>query len=78
MRWVFRRWAARASALVGLAVTFVTLLVTDVLADSLTIEGSTAWVVGTLIVWVAWLLTDWIITGARVRRAQRATGPGRV
>jgi hypothetical protein len=45
--------------------------VTDLLSDSLTIEGAFAWAVGTLIVWVAWVVTDLIIGGRQRRREER-------
>jgi hypothetical protein len=69
--WGVRRWAEGASSLLGLGVTYVTLLVTDLLSDSLTIEGAFAWAVGTLIVWAAWVVTDLIIGGRQRRREER-------
>lgn len=50
---VVQRKAAAAASLVGLASTWLTLLITDLVSDSLQIEGVITWVVATLIVWLA-------------------------
>ena len=55
---------ARGSALsggVGLLTTFLSLLITDLASDGLEIEGATAWILSTLIVWVAVLLATFIL-----------------
>lgn len=50
--------AAAVSSLVGLAVAFVTLLVTDLATDRLEIEGVGTWVVASLIVWLGRIAVD--------------------
>jgi putative membrane protein len=46
---------------VALVTTLVGLIITDVLSDGLTIDGATAWVVGTLIVWLGAVLAALIL-----------------
>jgi uncharacterized membrane protein YvlD (DUF360 family) len=46
---------------VGLVGAFVTLLVTDLVSSNLNISGVSAWVLGTLIIWGASLLTALIV-----------------
>jgi uncharacterized membrane protein YvlD (DUF360 family) len=51
-------WVAR---LTGLAATFVALLVTTLISDSLEVDGVVAWVLATVIVWVVAVAADWIV-----------------
>lgn len=51
-------WVTR---LTGLAATFVALLVTTLISDSLEIDGVVAWVLATVIVWVVGVAADWIV-----------------
>jgi uncharacterized membrane protein YvlD (DUF360 family) len=53
------------AGVVGLLVTFVTLLVTEVLSVGLDVSGVSAWVLGTLILWAAALITG-ILVGKRI------------
>ncbi|HSK16360.1 MAG TPA: phage holin family protein [Gaiellaceae bacterium] len=53
---LIRRHAAKLSVLASLVVTLVTLLVTDLLSDGIEVEGATAWVLGTVIIWLALLV----------------------
>ncbi|WP_062069118.1 phage holin family protein [Demequina sediminicola] len=46
---------------VALVSTFVALLLTTLITDGLTIDGVTAWLLGTLIVWLASALAGWIL-----------------
>ena len=58
---------------IGLVAAFVTLLGTDLASSNLDISGVSAWVLGTLFIWVASLLTS-LIVGRRLFR--RIAGPG--
>ena len=60
---------------VALATTLVGLIVTTIVSDGLTIDGLTAWVVGTLIVWLgavvaALLLPLFVFKSVREQRQQ--------
>ncbi|WP_062076586.1 phage holin family protein [Demequina globuliformis] len=46
---------------VALISTFVALLLATLLTDGLTIDGVLAWVLGTVIVWLASALAGWIL-----------------
>jgi len=46
---------------VGLVSTFVALLIATLIADGLTIDGVTAWVLGTLIVWLVTALATLVL-----------------
>ena len=46
---------------VALVTTLVGLIITTVISDGLTIDGATAWVVGTLIVWLGGVLAALIL-----------------
>jgi putative membrane protein len=52
---------------IGLIAAFVTLLVTDLVSSNLNVSGVSAWVLGTLIIWAASLLTG-LIVGKRLYR----------
>ena len=45
----------------SLITTFLALLITDIVSDGLSIEGSVTWVLATLIVWVCTALATWIL-----------------
>jgi putative membrane protein len=61
--------------IVGLVTTFAILLITDLLSDGLNIEGATAWIVATVIVWVAQMLYE--IFDLRIQRmVMRRIRPG--
>jgi hypothetical protein len=49
------------ASLVGLVGAFVTLLVTDLVSSNLDISGVSAWVLGTLIIWAASILTGLLL-----------------
>ncbi len=44
--------------IIGLVTTFVILLITDLLSDGLDIEGTTAWILATVIVWIAQMVYE--------------------
>lgn len=50
------RYAAAVVVLGGVISSFLALLVTDAVSDSITIEGRGTWVVATLLVWLASLV----------------------
>lgn len=58
-------------ALTGLISTFLALLLTSLLTDGLDIDGVTAWILGTLIIWLISVLI-WFIPGPwRDRRREQ-------
>ena len=57
----FRRSRGAALGGVALLATLVSLIVTDVLSDGLTIDGVGTWIAATVIVWFAALLAGFII-----------------
>lgn len=77
--------ARNASALlggVGLLATFVALLATTLLGDSLTIDGGVStWIAATVIVWLvtalATLLLPFLLLKAGVQSARRGSASGR-
>ena len=52
------QWAA---SFVGLVAAFVSLLITDILSDDLTIDGVTTWVLASLIVWIGAIVADLLL-----------------
>jgi putative membrane protein len=71
----------KAHALMGsiaLIVTFVGLLVTDLVSDGLQISGLSTWVLATIIVWLAALLAGLLLPVILVKRERndRKTVPG--
>ena len=69
-----QRGAPVLTGAVGLASTFIALLVTDAISDGLTITGVSSWLLATLIVWLATmlatLLLPWILVRAGVQRVR--------
>ena len=68
---IVRRHAQAAVAGIGLISSFLTLLLTDLITDKLTVEGAWAWIVGTVLVWLASLVVRPFLRGFSNRRAQR-------
>ena len=60
------KYATWASIAVGLIITFLALLITDLVSDKLTIEGVGTWVIGTAIVWLASIATA-LVAGRTLR-----------
>lgn len=56
-----RKYASFLLGGVGLVSTFLALWLTTLFTDALTITGVTAWVVGTLIVWLITALGGWAL-----------------
>lgn len=56
-----RKYANAFIGGVGLVSTFVALLIATLVADGLTIDGVTAWVLGTLIVWLVTALATLVL-----------------
>lgn len=63
--------AASLSSLAGLLATFVALLITDLVSDSLQIEGILDWVMATVIVWAAALVVQYIAPLVAAQRSGR-------
>ena len=61
---------SRAAALGGVALiaTLVSLIVTDLLSDGLTIDGVGTWIAATVIVWLAALLAGFILPFLGLRK----------
>ncbi|HEU4450205.1 MAG TPA: phage holin family protein [Gaiellaceae bacterium] len=64
---LLERHARAVAGLASLAVTFVTLLVTDLVSDGIEVEGALAWILGTVVVWLA-LLAFQAVSGVYLRR----------
>lgn len=64
----FRRSRAVALGGVALLATLVSLIVTDLLSDGLTIEGVGTWIAATVIVWLAALLAGFILPFLGLRK----------
>ncbi len=63
---IFKMTAKNASALmggVGLISTFIALWLTTIItgADGLTITGASAWLFGTLLVWLITAIAGWVL-----------------
>jgi hypothetical protein len=63
---MIEKYATWASIAVGLIITFLALLITDLVSDKLTIEGVGTWVIGTAIVWLASIVTA-LVAGRTLR-----------
>ncbi len=57
-RAMMKEYASRLAFLVSLIVTFVALLLADLLSDGLSIEGTLTWIWATLIVWAAGIVLE--------------------
>jgi uncharacterized membrane protein YvlD (DUF360 family) len=71
------RYAPVLRGAIALVTTLVGLIVTTVISDGLTIDGATAWLVGTLIVWLggviaALILPLFVFKSVRERRKAEA------
>ena len=53
---------ARVLGAVGLASTFVALLLTNLISSGLAIKGVGTWILATLIVWVVTMLATWALS----------------
>jgi hypothetical protein len=69
---MIEKYATWASIAVGLIITFLALLITDLVSDKLTIEGVGTWVIGTAIVWVASIVTA-LVAGRTLRPDRSGT-----
>lgn len=56
-----RKYASFLLGGVGLVSTFLALLITSLVTDSLEISGISAWVIGTLIVWLITAIGGWVL-----------------
>jgi uncharacterized membrane protein YvlD (DUF360 family) len=52
-----KQYASWASIALGLIITLLSLVITALVTDSLSIQGLSAWVIGTIIVWLASIVT---------------------
>ncbi len=57
----FRRRGVLLRALGALIATLVSLIVTDLISDGLTIDGTGTWIAATVIVWIASFLAAFIL-----------------
>ena len=67
-----RRNARALLGATGLIATFIALLVTDLVSDSLDIEGAGTWVLATLIVWIAGILASLLLPVFLVKKGVEA------
>jgi uncharacterized membrane protein YvlD (DUF360 family) len=76
LTWLVAKWMRPLLGVVALVTTFAILLITDLVSDGIQIEGAEAWILGTVIVWLATviysLLDEWLLV--RILRP----GPARV
>jgi uncharacterized membrane protein YvlD (DUF360 family) len=56
-----KEYASWASILLGLIITLLSLIITALLTDSLSIQGLSSWVIGTVIVWLASIVTTFVM-----------------
>jgi len=70
---VVRENAPALASVAGLIATFVALVVTDVVSDSLQIEGLLTWVLATVIVWLATLVVQYLAPRFTDRGGARTT-----
>jgi heme exporter protein D len=52
-----KQYASWASVALGLIITLLSLVITALVTESLSIQGLSAWVIGTIIVWLASIVT---------------------
>ena len=71
--WIVIRRMRALIGVVGLVATFVVLLVTDLLSDGFTINGTVDWILAVLIVWVVNLVFE-LAAGPLRRRGVRMLG----
>ncbi|MCU0307644.1 MAG: hypothetical protein MUE51_07725 [Thermoleophilia bacterium] len=71
VRAVVRDKAPTAAFLVGLIAAWIALLITEIVSDSIQIEGILTWVLCTLIVWLAFIVTS-VVAGAQADRRAKA------
>jgi putative membrane protein len=64
----FRRLRAAAFLAAALLATLISLIVTDLVSDGLTINGAGTWIAATLIVWIASLLAAFILPFLGLRK----------
>ncbi|MDN4483151.1 phage holin family protein [Demequina lignilytica] len=61
---IFKMTTKYASAFtggVGLVSTFVSLLITSLISDNLSIDGVTAWIASTVLVWLFTAIATWLL-----------------
>jgi uncharacterized membrane protein YvlD (DUF360 family) len=54
---MLEKYATWASIFLGLIVTWLALLITDLVTDRIDIEGAVSWILATAIVWIASIVT---------------------
>lgn len=64
----FRRLRAFAFVAAALLATLISLIVTDLVSDGLTIDGAGTWIAATVIVWLASLLAAFILPFLGLRK----------
>jgi uncharacterized membrane protein YvlD (DUF360 family) len=69
--WIVIRRARALIGVVALINTFVVLLITDLLSDGFSIEGTLDWILAVVIVWVANVAYE-LASGPILRRMRRA------
>ncbi len=72
--WAVAKWARPLLGIVGLVVTFVILLITDLVSDGIEIEGAVTWILATVIVWLGTVVFE-LLDGPLERRIMPRPGP---
>jgi uncharacterized membrane protein YvlD (DUF360 family) len=72
LRSLSEKYADGLSIFVALAVTYLGLLVTDVISDGLDIEGVLTWILATLIVWAITAIAELILRKVLVKEPARS------
>ena len=70
--WMVVKWARPLAGIIGLVTTFVILLLTDAVSDGIQIEGTSTWIVATVIVWLGSVVFE-LLDGPIRRRLRLAT-----
>lgn len=68
------RHAPRLLGGIGLVSTFLALVVASFVPGGISIRGITAWILGTLVVWLATALGTWLLPLAVLKQARSGSG----
>ncbi len=70
--WLVAKWVRPLLGVIGLVTTFLILLITDLVSDGIQIEGTTTWLLATVIVWLGTVVFE-LLDGPLRRRFILAT-----
>lgn len=69
--WMVAKYVRPLLGVIGLVTTFLILLITDLVSDGIQIEGTTTWLLATVIVWLGTMVFE-LLDGPLRRRFIRA------